>query len=170
MLKCICVLVNYNTITPGRPLCQWENCSPDFFAFPATSDLYSSAEFSNKPSAEFHLHRGFSPVGLRAYASANRFSGLTPSQRRPGSSFLKSRTGELKNFSRVDLRIGEGDNPPVTAPLREDRSKPGRVVVNSTADRAQLDKLKLWMMVPGSRGGTIYDLRVKDFVEPKKDR
>lgn len=78
--------------------------------------------------------------------------------------------GELKNFSRVDLRIGEGDNPPVTAPLREDRSKPGRVVVNFTADRAQLDKLKLWVMVPGSLGGTIYDLRVKDFVEPKKDR
>src|SRR5262245_43371014 len=38
--------------------------------------------------------------------------------------------GTLKNFSRVDLRIGEGDNPRVTAPLREDRSKPGRVVVS----------------------------------------
>lgn len=78
--------------------------------------------------------------------------------------------GELKKFSRVDLRIGEGDNPPVTAPLREDRSKPGRVVVNFTADRAQLDKLTLWVMVPGSLGGTIYDLRVTDFVELKKDR
>src|SRR5690348_15789803 len=40
--------------------------------------------------------------------------------------------GKLKDFSRVDLRIGEGDNPPVTAPLREDRSKPGRVVVSFT--------------------------------------
>jgi len=78
--------------------------------------------------------------------------------------------GNLKDFSSVDLRIGEGDNPPVTAPLREDRSKPGRVVVSFTADHAQLDKLKLWVMVPESLGGTIYDLRVKDFVELKKDR
>ncbi len=78
--------------------------------------------------------------------------------------------GALKNFTRVDLRIGEGNNPPVTAPLREDRSKPGRVVVGFTADRAQLDKLKLWVYVPESDGGTIYDLRVKDFVEMKKVR
>ena len=77
--------------------------------------------------------------------------------------------GKLKDFSGVDLRIGEGDTPPVTAPLREDRSKPGHVVVSFTADRAQLDKLKLWVMVPESLGGTIYDLRVKDFVEPKKE-
>jgi hypothetical protein len=43
-------------------------------------------------------------------------------------------------------------------------------VVSFTSDRTQLDKLKLWVMVPESLGGTIYDLRVKDFVEPKKDR
>jgi hypothetical protein len=34
--------------------------------------------------------------------------------------------GALKGFSRVDLRVGEGDKSPVTAPPREDRSKPGR--------------------------------------------
>ena len=45
--------------------------------------------------------------------------------------------GTFKDFSSVDLRIGEGDNPPLTAPLREDRSKPGRVVVRFTADRGQ---------------------------------
>src|SRR5438477_5299480 len=39
--------------------------------------------------------------------------------------------GELKNFSRVDLRLGKGE---VTAALREDRSKPGRVVVGFAAD------------------------------------
>ena len=75
-----------------------------------------------------------------------------------------------RNGSRVELRIGEGDDPSVTAPLREDRSKPGRVVVSVTADRTQLDKLKLWVVVPEPDGRTIYDLRVKDFVEPKKDR
>ena len=78
--------------------------------------------------------------------------------------------GKFKKGSRVELRIGEGDNPPVTAPLREDRSKPGRVVVSFTADRTQLDKLKLWVVVPEPDGRTIYDLRVKDFVEVKKDR
>ncbi len=73
--------------------------------------------------------------------------------------------GELKNFSGVDLRIGQGNNPPVTAPLREDRSKPGHVVVRFTAEWAQLEKLTLEVMVPGTLGGTVYDLRVKDFVE-----
>jgi hypothetical protein len=75
--------------------------------------------------------------------------------------------GKSKNRSRVELRIGEGDNPPLTAPLREDRSKPGRVVVSFTADRTQLDKLKLWVVVPEPDGRIIYDLRVKEFVEPK---
>ena len=74
------------------------------------------------------------------------------------------------DFSGVELRIGEGKDPLVTAPLREDRSKPGRVVVSFTADHTQLDKLSLWVSVPELDGGTIYVLRVKDFVEPKKDR
>ena len=78
--------------------------------------------------------------------------------------------GELKDFSRVDLRFGQGDNPPLTTSLREDRSKPGRVVVSFTADRDQLDKVTLWVMVPGSLGGTIYEVRPKDFVKPPKDR
>jgi hypothetical protein len=73
--------------------------------------------------------------------------------------------GELKNFSRVDLRFGEGDNPPLTAPLHEDRSMPGRVVVSFNADRDQVNKVNLWIFVPGSRGGSIYHVRVKDFVE-----
>ena len=78
--------------------------------------------------------------------------------------------GKFKDRSRVELRIGEGDNPPVTAPLREDRSKQGRVVVSFTADRTQLDKLILWVRVPARLGGTVYDLRVKDFVELEKGR
>jgi len=62
--------------------------------------------------------------------------------------------GKFKDRSRVELRIGEGDNTAVTAPLREDRSKPGRVVVSFNADRAHLDKINLWVMVPESDGGT----------------
>jgi len=75
--------------------------------------------------------------------------------------------GKFRDFSGVELRIGEGKDPLVTAPLREDRSKPkpGRVLVSFTAESAQLDKLSLRVFVPESDGGTIYDLRVKDFVE-----
>ena len=70
--------------------------------------------------------------------------------------------GKFKDRSRVELRIGEGDklrifeidNTSLTAPLREDRSKPGRVVVSFNADRAHLDKINLWVMVPESDGGT----------------
>jgi hypothetical protein len=85
--------------------------------------------------------------------------------------------GKFKARSGVEMRIGEGDNPrlfgslaSVIAPLKEDRSKPGRVVVSFHADRAQLDKINLWVMVPESDGGTAYLLRVKDFVEPEKGR
>src|SRR4051794_25933796 len=71
--------------------------------------------------------------------------------------------GELKAFSRVDLRSG-GDKP-VTTRLQEDRSKPGRVVVRFTANRGQLDKHELRVMVPGELGGAVHHIRVKDFVE-----
>jgi len=73
--------------------------------------------------------------------------------------------GKLTEFSRVDLRVSEGEKSLVTATLREDRSRPRRVVVGFAADRAHLDKLVLWVMVPDAiPGGTIYELRVKDFV------
>jgi hypothetical protein len=76
--------------------------------------------------------------------------------------------GELKNLDRVDLRLG-GDSG-VTAPLKEDRSKPGRVIVSFSASKAQLDKIDLWIMVPESLGGVIYEIRIKDFVAGAKDK
>jgi len=78
--------------------------------------------------------------------------------------------GTSNEFSGVQLRVGDGDNPSLTARLLEDRSKPGRVVVSFTADRTQLDKLALWVWVPGELGRGIYKLRVKDFIEPEKGR
>jgi hypothetical protein len=74
--------------------------------------------------------------------------------------------GKLKDFTQVDLQFDKGA---LTATLREDRSKPGRVAVSFTADPAQLDKLTLQVTVPNSDGRDILDLRVKDFVEVKKD-
>jgi hypothetical protein len=78
--------------------------------------------------------------------------------------------GTSKDFSGVQLRVGDEDNPSLTARLQEDRSKPGQVVVGFTADRAQLDELALWVYVPVDLGRAVYDLRVKDFIEPKKGR
>jgi hypothetical protein len=78
--------------------------------------------------------------------------------------------GELKDFDRVDLRFGETNGEAVTAALKEDRSKPGRATVNFSADRKQLDKIRLWIMVPQSLGGVAYDVRMRDFVEVEKDK
>jgi hypothetical protein len=80
---------------------------------------------------------------------------------------------KLKGFTQVDLEFDQGDKPTLSAALREDRSKPGRVVVGFTASTAELDRFTLSMSVPyrdGGLGGTTYQLRVKDFVELKKDR
>jgi hypothetical protein len=70
----------------------------------------------------------------------------------------------LKKHSRVELRMVEG----LSAALREDRSKPGRILVSFTAARAQLDQLSLWVRLPAFSGETLYTLSVKDFVEPAK--
>jgi len=81
--------------------------------------------------------------------------------------------GKFKDRSGVDLWIGQGDKPLLTAALKEDRSQAGRVVVGFTADRVQLDQCNLRVMAPfqdGGAGGTEYRLRVKDFVDLKKDR
>jgi hypothetical protein len=78
--------------------------------------------------------------------------------------------GALKSFHRVDLDFGEGDRFLVTASLREERTKPGRVMVSFAADRAQLGKLTL-RVVAGDLGNLSgYDLRVKDFVDLAKLR
>jgi hypothetical protein len=73
--------------------------------------------------------------------------------------------GSLKDHSRVELRVGLEDNPPVTAALREDRSKPGRVAVSFIADRGELDRISLWIMIPAPLGGTAYMVQMKNFVE-----
>jgi len=78
--------------------------------------------------------------------------------------------GDLKEFSHVDLLFGEGGKTLVTAPLREERSKPGRVAVRFSADRSRLDRINLWVMVPGLMGGMVYEVRVKDFVDREKGR
>ena len=78
---------------------------------------------------------------------------------------------KLKSFSHVDLRISEGEKSLVTATLREDRARPGRVVVSFSADRARLDRITLRVVVvPSGQLGAGYELRVKDFVVLEKAR
>src|SRR5262245_25137037 len=44
----------------------------------------------------------------------------------------------LKNFSRVELDFREGGKSLMSSSLKEDRSRPGRILVSFTADRAKL--------------------------------
>ena len=78
--------------------------------------------------------------------------------------------GELKSFVRVDLEIREGEKSLLFATLREEPSKPGRVVVSFAADRATLDKITLRVVVGAPGNLTGHDIRVKDFVDLEKDR
>jgi hypothetical protein len=78
--------------------------------------------------------------------------------------------GSLKAYNRVELRIGERDEPLLTATLKEDKSKPGRVVVSIYASRTQLDKITLRVFVPETLGGSIYEVPLKDFVDVEKLR
>ena len=63
----------------------------------------------------------------------------------------------------MELRISDGDKSLATAALREDRSRPGRLVVGFSADRALLDNLTVWMIQ--SLNGTARVIRLKDFVD-----
>src|SRR6266700_337664 len=76
--------------------------------------------------------------------------------------------GELKNFSRVDMEMIEGGKLLLASSLKEEKSKPGHVVVGLAADRANLDKITLRVVVSVPLGGAGYELRMKDFVGPQK--
>ena len=75
--------------------------------------------------------------------------------------------GQLKDFFHVSLEVGDVVG---YAPLREERSSSGRVVVRFRANRGSLDKITLRVVVGHPLNYTGYFLRVKDFVEPEKVR
>ena len=74
----------------------------------------------------------------------------------------------FKDFEQVNLKIEVEGESAVTAPLREERTEDGRVIVSFWTNRDQVDKLELSIDVPGGpggvAGGTRYELSVDDFV------
>lgn len=70
--------------------------------------------------------------------------------------------------SRVELQINKGDVNLVSATLKEERSKPGHVVVRFTADRAQLEMITLRVWVDTGHGGVINELPMRDFIDGEK--
>ena len=77
--------------------------------------------------------------------------------------------GDLKLFSRVNLEISDGKKLLLSSSLLPEKdSKPGRILVNFTADRAQLNKINLMVMVGELDGRTGYLIKVKDFVDLTK--
>ena len=79
--------------------------------------------------------------------------------------------GELKDFGRVDLEVGDGKKSLVSyAPLLEKRTSSGSIVVRFMANRADLDKITLTVVAGAPDDYRGYILHVKDFVEQEKAR
>ena len=74
-----------------------------------------------------------------------------------------------KIFSRVNLEISDGKKLLLSSSLLpEKESKPGRILVNFIADRAQLDRISLMVIVGEIDGRTGYLIKVKDFIDLTK--
>src|SRR5262245_11805972 len=71
--------------------------------------------------------------------------------------------GLLKDYERVDLTFGGRDASLVSSTLKEESSKPGRILVRFHADRAHLNQVTL-RVVAGRGMRVVYDIPVKDFV------
>jgi len=78
--------------------------------------------------------------------------------------------GKLMHFNHVELEINEGDKMLVSyASLRDRRLQSGRVLVRFLANPGYLDMITLTVVV-GDVTEAGYQIRVRDFVEPKKQR
>jgi hypothetical protein len=75
--------------------------------------------------------------------------------------------GKFNDFQHVNLEIREGDKLLIGyAPLREDRSTPGKVTVQFLANRNYLEKVTLQIVTGFPSSYTGHELRVIDLVEP----
>jgi hypothetical protein len=86
--------------------------------------------------------------------------------------------GDLKGFNPerqgdlVELKLREGEKSLLTSVMQWKQTSPGRYVVSFLADRKQLEKVVVTIVV--GRGllpdGGAYEVRMKDFVELEKVR
>ena len=73
--------------------------------------------------------------------------------------------GELKEYSRVELKQFNGDKLLLSVTLKEGESKPGRVIVGFVAARSNLATLSLEIAAKDASGSRVrYVLPMKDFV------
>jgi hypothetical protein len=80
-------------------------------------------------------------------------------------------TGKLKEFNRVEVRIGEKSAPIVTARLYISHPSPEISRAEFSADPAYLPKSAFWIYVNDQPlGGTVYLFEVKKFIEPVKSK
>ena len=139
----ISVVAVFLIIAPGRSFALW-----DTITVSRDQAKAHGLEVRTKAVGQRHVH-----VELEFQAEGD-FGAFSPE-------------GRFKDRSGVELRIGDGDDRVMSALLREDQSKPGRVVVSFTASRASLDQTHLRVMAPyqdGGLGGAFYELRVNEFV------
>lgn len=79
--------------------------------------------------------------------------------------------GALKKFVRVELRMTAGGKHLVSAPLQSSRPTANSVSVYFSADPAYLaDSIFMIVVSEPAKGGTGYQFKVKDFIEPEKSR
>ena len=78
--------------------------------------------------------------------------------------------GELKNYTRVELSMHEGDKLLMSSTLKEEEAKPGHIVVSFAAERKKLPQIELKIVVGQLDGRVGHVIPVKDFVDLEKAR
>jgi hypothetical protein len=78
--------------------------------------------------------------------------------------------GELKDFSRVELEIYDGNRLVIWAPLLPDRTDKERIVAHFNLDRATVVKTIITIVTDdGGLGRAGYQFNLKNFIEPEKN-
>ena len=103
--------------------------------------------------------------------------GVTMRSRKNGDAGVEVRlefkkSGQLKDFKRVELQIGEGKDRIMSASLLPAQPNPGTVAVHFSANPAYLTSSTLMIVVIGDNdlGGEGYRFKVKDFIDLEKSQ
>jgi hypothetical protein len=78
--------------------------------------------------------------------------------------------GELRHYTRVELEMYDGGQMLLSSTLREEKDKPGRIVVSFAAARTKLHNISLKVVTQDGEERTGSVIAVKDFVDGAKVR